>query len=237
MQQVDHPALWRRLRMLLGSATVALGLSFGCVLFLGQIFLHPSAQNIGVRLLLVPAAFVGPFVFMIVALYLSFRQREEPRLQLWSIITSYLCMTIVFASIYLLFAYFDDRVYAVDHYRYYESLAEAPKDSGRLVPFSETAPGRSTRAFAGIENHVWSTLDDRLARPVLFNEADPERYRARMTRIFSFEEAVRLERRNVLLVFADCLHLSIMTFTTVGYGNIAPTAWYARLISVSNSHH
>jgi hypothetical protein len=39
---------------------------------------------------------------------------------------------------------------------------------------------------------------------------------------FSFE--------NAFLSVVDCLHFSIMTLSTVGYGDIYPTAWYSKVI-------
>lgn len=34
---------------------------------------------------------------------------------------------------------------------------------------------------------------------------------------------------NVLLAFVDCLHFSVASLSTVGYGDIYPTVWYAKL--------
>jgi hypothetical protein len=35
---------------------------------------------------------------------------------------------------------------------------------------------------------------------------------------------------NVFLSVIDCIHFSIATLSTVGYGDIYPTAWYAKLV-------
>ena len=34
---------------------------------------------------------------------------------------------------------------------------------------------------------------------------------------------------HVLLAIVDCLHLSVETLSTVGYGDIVPTTWFAKL--------
>lgn len=35
---------------------------------------------------------------------------------------------------------------------------------------------------------------------------------------------------NAFLSVIDCLHFSVITLSTVGYGDIYPTAWYSKLI-------
>jgi hypothetical protein len=40
-----------------------------------------------------------------------------------------------------------------------------------------------------------------------------------------------LELGNVIQSFADCFHFSVVTMTTVGYGDMTPTRWYSRLLS------
>jgi hypothetical protein len=41
---------------------------------------------------------------------------------------------------------------------------------------------------------------------------------------------VPLNFDNVFLSVVDCLHFSVITLSTVGYGDIYPTAWYSKLI-------
>jgi hypothetical protein len=41
---------------------------------------------------------------------------------------------------------------------------------------------------------------------------------------------VPLDFNNFFLSAVDCLHFSVMTLSTVGYGDIYPTAWYSKLI-------
>jgi hypothetical protein len=55
--------------------------------------------------------------------------------------------------------------------------------------------------------------------------------RARAALTFPYEEVVRFRSSAVLEVTLDCLHLSVITITTVGYGNVAPSSWYAKLAS------
>jgi hypothetical protein len=43
------------------------------------------------------------------------------------------------------------------------------------------------------------------------------------------EKVVHFRRDVVPFVLLDCLHLSIMTMTTVGYGDVTPEVWYSKL--------
>ena len=45
----------------------------------------------------------------------------------------------------------------------------------------------------------------------------------------AFEDVVIFRRAAVPYVLLDCLHLSVMTIATVGYGNVAPSSWEAKL--------
>jgi hypothetical protein len=43
------------------------------------------------------------------------------------------------------------------------------------------------------------------------------------------DEVLRYEAGARAVVVNDCLHFSITTMTTAGYGNISPQAWYTKL--------
>lgn len=50
-----------------------------------------------------------------------------------------------------------------------------------------------------------------------------------------FHDLVQFHPENRLSVAVDCLHLSVTTIVTLGYSDIAPRTWYARLAAVAEA--
>jgi hypothetical protein len=88
-------------------------------------------------------------------------------------------------------------------------------------------PGES-RAFTGIDDRLWATLDDFIPRIILSKQTDPEAYRSELAQR-AYSEFVKFRARAAPSVLSDCFHLSVMTIASVGYGNIAPSTWYSKL--------
>ena len=85
------------------------------------------------------------------------------------------------------------------------------------------------RAFVGIGERLWGTLDDGLPQASLDFQKDPQAYRVRLAQERSFDDVAGFRSSAVWGVLSDCLHLSVMTIATVGYGNISPNTWYSKL--------
>ena len=84
------------------------------------------------------------------------------------------------------------------------------------------------RAFVGIEARLWGTLDDDLPLESREFQKDPQAYRVALARQRSFKDVAVFRPGALWAVLWDCQHLSVITITTVGYGNISPNAWYAK---------
>jgi hypothetical protein len=215
-------------RLVIGVLTSVL-LSVCSSLLLGHELSGDTSWPGLIILLLWLASFVAAAVFVVLAIVMSFRVRDTIAVQVRVILVSYLGGILVFAGLYFSMALIGDRDYAAAHYAYYQAYATAfPKEvaAGEITvpPFE----GRQ-RAFTGIEGRLWGTLDDNLPLQSREFQRDPQAYRVGLTRQRALKEVVVFRPRALWDVLSDCQHLSVMTITTVGYGNISPHAWYAKL--------
>lgn len=210
------------------STALSVILSIGFALLLDRAFQYKETWLLDLLFL---ASLILPYVLptLIVgfALYQSFRQHEFPRTRFRVIVFAYLCMIFVFTGIYFSMAFVADHDYAIScysHYHYaWQEPSESKSKSAHILPFVA-----EPRAFTGIDEHLWSTVDDSIGRYLMSFQPDPELYRSQVAQR-SYADIVRFRMRAVPDALSDCLHLSVMTITTVGYGNIAPSRWYSKL--------
>jgi hypothetical protein len=171
-------------------------------------------------------SYVVPSAIVVLILYRSFQRRMSPKAQIQVIVSSYFCMIVIFTGVFFSMTFYGDHEYAIDHYFYYKAGGE-DLVSGRiqrLNPYPD-----AVFAFTGIKERLWGTVDDYLPRGIYRRLDDLEAYRGWWAARAGFTDIVRFKRRAVTPVLSDCFHLSVITITTVGYGNIAPNTWYAKL--------
>lgn len=171
-------------------------------------------------------SYIVPAIIVFLVLYRALQERMPRKAQVRVIVSSYACMIVVFTGVYFSMQFAGDHEYATDHYFYYKYGGQdlARGRIQRLNPYPDT-----TLAFIGIKKRLWGTVDDYLPRGIYRDLEDIERYRADWASRAGFRDVVRFRRDAVWPVLGDCLHLSVITITTVGYGNIAPNTWYAKL--------
>ncbi|MFN9643605.1 MAG: potassium channel family protein [Cyanobacteriota bacterium] len=152
------------------------------------------------------------------------------------IFTGYMAVLISFAGVYYSFAVISDYHDAHSFANFYMHSARQ-LDAGNLkqVPVR----GKDEKAFSGIRYATWSGLAD-VARPsfwhpsaivsddLLLNAA--RRYAPKIPGAASsqrFEPTFQASER--LPTFLQCLHFSVVTMATVGYGDMNPNKWYSQL--------
>ena len=157
---------------------------------------------------------------------LSAFRRGDTRGLLITVFVSYFSLILVFASVYYeaaFFGDFQDAVFKYNSYRY-DGINHIPG------PFYE-----SRRSFFGIEPRFWSGVDWPVRAGLFPNGLPPGAYQvptAEMRRIAAEnppENVIQFVPEARLAIFADCLHFSVITMTTVGYGDITPRSLAARL--------
>lgn len=180
----------------------------------GSVLAHTAAYALA---LLIGSVVVGSLVG-------AFRSGDRSAL-LRTVLASYFGLMFVFASFYYVVSFFgdlDDALFKYDHYR---------ADELRHVDGPEYA---SRRAFAGIDSRFWSGVDWPVKTGRFPDGLPPGAYKISTTRMrdiavnHALNEVVQFLPESGLAIFGDCLHLSVTTMTTVGYGDITPKSLAAR---------
>jgi hypothetical protein len=143
--------------------------------------------------------------------------------------TVFFANILTFAGLYYLFALEGDRNDAVVRHIYYRGY-EISNAWHREHYRSDLPPCKNIRAFNGISERLFSGVDwggesDFLER----NWAAPSTGYMVERAKQPLEEVVRFLPEERLPVFLGCLHFSITTAATVGYGDIAPNNLSTRL--------
>jgi hypothetical protein len=185
----------------------------------------PAWLAVGLFLVILFAVFFAPIFMIGLAVWRCFGQGS--RLELIRLIgISYGTLIFVFAGIYLVMASAGDHDDAINKWYLY-SLSAHPT----------VLRVEDQRAFRGIDTRLWTGPDwpvDASGQPIYDAQQSTElsiedlRRAALSGRV---ESVVRFLPGSVLSVFAACLHFSIVTMSTVGYGDIVPAIWYARTAS------
>jgi hypothetical protein len=171
-------------------------------------------------------SYLVPAAVVLLVLYHSFQRPLARKAQIRVVVSSYFCMIVVFTGVFFSMQFLGDHEHAIDHYFYYKAGGE-DLQRGRIKQLNPYPD--NYRAFTGIKERLWGTVDDYLPRGLYMGVEDGERYRAEWAMRDNFQGIVRFKRSAIRPVLSDCFHLSVITMTTVGYGNICPNTWYAKL--------
>jgi Ion channel len=158
-------------------------------------------------------------------------RRRDPQLLLLAAISAYFSVMFVFASMYYEMTFAGDLADAVFKYHHYRADALAgvagPRYSDR-------------RALVGIERRFWSGVDWPVGPgqfPGGLPPYAPNVTTAQMRAIAlrPLDQVVQFVPEASFAIFGDCLHLSVTTMTTVGYGDIVPRSLGARFATDSEA--
>lgn len=144
------------------------------------------------------------------------------------ILFSYLCLIFVFAGIYYSMACLGDYNDAVGKRIDYKSMYKPIMNNFRISDHH--------RAFRGIENRRWRGVEQvALRRYSQFLKEDeiveiPIDDLRRAADEMG-DDHIESDPKGGRLLFIDCVYFSTATIVTLGYGDISPRAWYAKLAS------
>ncbi len=174
------------------------------------------SPNIAIAVLWV--LIVAVVLVIALALVASFQRRESLRKSILTIAIAYATLILSFASIYYVLAAisdYDDAVAKAVHYGAKDRTSD-PDD----IPY------RDLRAFKGIDDRLWSGVD------WLPNVPNDREYSVReMRQVARRKHIVRFLPEERAAVFFQCLHLSIATITSTGYGDITPARPLSRFFT------
>lgn len=205
---------------------VSIALSIASVYLMGMMTGKPSVLLVVCAVSSLFLSYLVPAGIVLLVLYRSFQRRLARKTQIRVVVSSYFCMIVVFTGVFFSMQFLGDHEHAIDHYFYYKAGGEDLR-RGRIKQLNPYPD--NYRAFTGIKDRLWGTVDDYLPRGLYMGVEDGERYRAEWATRDDFQGVVRFKRSAIRPVLSDCFHLSVITMTTVGYGNISPNTWYAKL--------
>jgi hypothetical protein len=164
------------------------------------------------------------------ALRFAFQNRSRNQL-IAIVLAAYATVALMFACLYYTIVNASDHDDAVRKYRYYEL------EGRRGVSQKPGGPPllRDARAFRGMEPRLWSGVDWQPAADQGFDALEADNRQdmfaefVRRARSRSLAEMVRFLPEGRPWVFLDCLHFSIVTMSTVGYGDITPSGRYTKV--------
>jgi hypothetical protein len=192
---------------------------------------HASLPGPGIVSHYVAPAFLLLTMSIVVGSVSGAFRRRDPSALLAAVIAAYFSLMVVFASIYYEMAFSGDLADAVFKYDRYHTDAinhvRGPLYSDR-------------RAFAGIERRFWSGVDWPIAAgqfpgglPPYRPEFSPAQMRSAAAP--PLDQVVHFIPESSLAIFGDSLHLSVTTMTTLGYGDITPRSFGARIATDSEA--
>jgi hypothetical protein len=182
-----------------------------------------------------------PIALVIRILKACFTQSRHERLKV--IICSYVGIILTFSGVYYSLAGFGDLDEAG---AIYDRAVTVIKASERIGGPDKKLPELAERAFNGIRPRLFEASEEyeRISREgFAFDPHSPANVgsSARSNASGSFPElsgfyrplksVVHYHRERGWLVYGDCLHFSIITIATVGYGDISPNQWYSKWAS------
>lgn len=206
--------------------SVGVALSIGCVYSISRQEEGVSGFTIISFLL----SFVIPVILALYALIVSLKAQTKLH-GLMILLLSYISLIFSFASAYYAISWNGDMNDATEQYYYYNDLREIWQKE-KPDPAYRT---ESSRAFKGMEARLLSGIEE-LARPLNYQQDAknaPVREIMRLTAYYDsksprYKYGIKYHAEAKWEVFLDCIHYSIVTMATVGYGDIVPQSRLAK---------
>lgn len=208
-----------------------------------MVFLPLIAQKVLLWLFLVDFKFIGVLtmsllVIMLLLLLITlislitkcFDKKSARNTNLLFILYSYISIVLMFSSIYFFVNFISDFRDARDkywHLHYNQDVVVRGSSSESI--FNNI----NRLSFNGMNDRLWSGVDYPM-NDISILDQDILSYKIRISRN-DFEKVVQYIPENSLKVYLDCIHFSIATITTTGYGDITPRTWFSRLVANSET--
>jgi len=226
---------WPSAKLLLGAA-LSFCLSLGSVELIAATIVpgEPGIKSwwfVGVIAWLL--SLVIAFTVGVLAIRAAFQRRKKTAL-LAHIVAAYFGLIFMFSGLYYNMSFagdFDDAIIKYNHYRAQGQKIDAGLQSKALVL-------EDARYFRGIKQRLWSgvdwPVDENGLFPHLYSPGDfvvPVEDVLKNAKVEPMSAVVKFVPTARISVLVDCWHVSVVTMTTLGSGDILPSVWYSKLAS------
>ncbi len=162
--------------------------------------------------------FIIPIIPLVGAIYLSFKKQYSEK-TISFIIASYISIIVTFTGIYYVMTLMSDQTHIAYENIYYQYLQE--EMNNKDFPHNMRAfRGMSNDLFIGVEANVFS--NEKLKGLKIPSQ---QKWIAMKNRGYT----IKFLPENRLIAINDCFYLSVVTITTLGYGDIIPNRWFSKL--------
>ncbi len=195
---------------------------------LGRTFSNSTSLIWTILLLLILLVTItGPFVTVVMAVKRSFTPQPRER-QIIVIVLSYFALMISFTGAYYAMVGFGDRIDAIRKFEHYASKRNYLDSEGNIIVKRETRPfqGFNERLWSGVD---WPDLKKNEQRDITRSPHSPDEMIKNAKG--SSEDAVKFQSSSKPAVMGNLLYFTVVTMTTLGYGDITPTAWYTKMFA------
>ncbi len=177
-----------------------------------------------------------PIAVILLAVFGSFLKfgEETKVMRVLFIACSYLSLIICFAASYYTMCYMFDKLEAEADYSYYKSQGQAIKE-GRHEDIGRPRYDLNWQAFNGMQKRLWDINTTFPGNHIFWNldrSAIPQALFIKACMSNEMKDVVkRTHDSDSFSVKIDCLHFSVATITTLGYGDITPNNNLSKIAS------
>lgn len=163
-------------------------------------------------------------------IYKCFKERSSFKKGLFQIILAYFTIIFTFASIYYFQIFLGDYTDAISKYYSYNYLTIEGNEERETYYIVTNEKLPNLRAFSNFRKRFFTGVDYMPMENVylIYEEPFTEKI-INNSKIEDIDSIITFIPQNRILLYFDSLYYSIITLSTVGFGDVAPMQWYSKL--------
>ncbi len=178
------------------------------------------------------STFFVPIISVSIAIYeifLCFKKRLSFRQGIKQLIVAYLTIIFVFTSIYYFQNFYGDYNDSISQYYSYKYLQIAGNEDKLEFYINNNTKLPSQRSFSNFRHRFYSGVDYMYNDNIYLIYTEENLKEIIKNSNGDIDKVVKFIPKNRKLIYFDSLYYSIITLSTVGFGDIAPLTWYSKI--------